>query len=175
MPVSGHFSRDELLTSHCLLCLSRAGRHFHGQLGALFRRPIRRATRGRHVWHGVRRVVEYRTYGDWSPAGARQRTGSHRGNFTTRASAASHIYHRNVDWRLMARLGITGVLGAILGAWILSNVEVTSARRFVYAYLLVMGFYILWKSTRIAVESRKPAGWMALLGFGASGGGGWDQ
>jgi uncharacterized membrane protein YfcA len=36
----------------------------------------------------------------------------------------------------MARLGITGVLGAILGAWILSNVEVTSARRFVYAYLL---------------------------------------
>ena len=24
MPVSGHFSRDELLTSHCLLCLSRA-------------------------------------------------------------------------------------------------------------------------------------------------------
>ena len=95
--------------------------------------------------------------------------------FTTSASAASHIYHRNVDWRLMARLGITGVLGAILGAWILSNVEVTSARRFVYAYLLVMGFYILWKSTRIAVESRKPAGWMALLGFGASGGGGWDQ
>ena len=35
--------------------------------------------------------------------------------FTTSASAASHIYHRNVDWRLVARLGITGVLGAILG------------------------------------------------------------
>src|SRR6476469_9276914 len=52
--------------------------------------------------------------------------------FTTSASAASHIYHRNVDWRLMARLGITGVLGAILGAWILSNIEVSSARRFVY-------------------------------------------
>src|SRR4029077_4321026 len=69
--------------------------------------------------------------------------------FTTSASAASHIYNRNVDWRLVARLGITGVLGAILGAWILSNVEVTSARRFVYAYLLVMGLYILWKSVRI--------------------------
>ena len=76
------------------------------------------------------------------------------------------------------KLGITGVLGAILGAWILSNVEVTSARRFVYAYLLVMGLYILWKSVRIAVEARKPAGWTALLGFAggfldASGGGGW--
>ena len=58
--------------------------------------------------------------------------------FTTSASAASHIYHRNVDWRLVARLGIAGVLGAILGAWILSNVDVSAARRFVYIYLLVM-------------------------------------
>jgi uncharacterized membrane protein YfcA len=91
--------------------------------------------------------------------------------FTTSASAASHIYHRNVDWRMVARLGVTGVLGAILGAWVLSNVEVTAARRFVYAYLLIMGFYILWKSMRIASVPRKPAGWTVLLGFGA--GGGW--
>jgi uncharacterized protein len=98
--------------------------------------------------------------------------------FTTSASAASHIYHRNVDWRMVARLGVTGVLGAILGAWVLSNVEVTAARRFVYAYLLIMGFYILWKSMRIALVPRKPAGWTVVLGFGAgfldaSGGGGW--
>src|SRR4026208_1442083 len=87
--------------------------------------------------------------------------------FTTSASAASHIYHRNVDWRMVARLGATGVLGAILGARGLSNVEVTAARRFVYAYLLIMGFYILWKSMRIASAPRKPAGWTVLLGFGA--------
>ena len=98
--------------------------------------------------------------------------------FTTSASAASHIYHRNVDWLMVARLGATGVLGAILGAWVLSNVEVTAARRFVYAYLLIMGFYILWKLMRIASVPRKPAGWTVLLGFGAgfldaSGGGGW--
>jgi len=98
--------------------------------------------------------------------------------FTTSASAASHIYHRNVDWRLMARLGITGVLGAILGAWILSNIEVSSARRFVYIYLLIMGIYILWKSLRIVLAPRPPAGWTSLLGFGAgfldaTGGGGW--
>jgi len=98
--------------------------------------------------------------------------------FTTGASAASHIYHRNVDWRLVARLGVTGVLGAILGAWILSNVDVTSARRYVYGYLLIMGLYILWKSMRIALTPRKPAGWTAPLGFvagflDASGGGGW--
>ncbi len=33
--------------------------------------------------------------------------------FTTGASATSHIWHRNVDWRLVIRLGIAGVLGAI--------------------------------------------------------------
>ena len=98
--------------------------------------------------------------------------------FTTSASAASHIYHRNVDWRLMARLGTTGVLGAILGAWILSNIEVGAARRFVYIYLLIMGIYILWKSMRIVLAQRPPAGWTSLLGFGAgfldaTGGGGW--
>ena len=43
--------------------------------------------------------------------------------FTTGASAASHVYHRNVDWRLVIRLGIAGVLGAVLGAWVLSNVD----------------------------------------------------
>src|SRR5262245_64532736 len=52
--------------------------------------------------------------------------------FTTGASAASHIYHRNVDWKLVRRLGIAGVLGAILGAWILANLDVTEARRYVY-------------------------------------------
>ena len=98
--------------------------------------------------------------------------------FTTSASAASHIYHRNVDWRMVARLGLAGVLGAILGAWVLSNIEVTAARRFVYAYLLIMGLYILWKSRRIAPIPRTPASWTAGLGFGAgfldaTGGGGW--
>ncbi len=63
--------------------------------------------------------------------------------FTTGASAASHVYHRNVDWRFVLRLGVAGVLGAILGAWILSNIDVTAARRFVYVYLLLMGVYIL--------------------------------
>lgn len=98
--------------------------------------------------------------------------------FTTGASAASHLYHRNVDWRMVARLGIAGVFGAILGAWILSNVDVTPARRYVYAYLLVMGLYILLKSIRIPPTREKPAGWLAPLGFvagflDASGGGGW--
>jgi hypothetical protein len=68
---------------------------------------------------------------------------------------------------MVARLGVAGVLGAILGAWVLSNVEVTAVRRFVYAYLLIMEFYILWKSMRVAPAPRSPAGWTSVLGFGA--------
>ena len=98
--------------------------------------------------------------------------------FTTGASAASHIYHRNVDWRMVTRLGMAGVLGGILGAWILSNIEVAAARRLVYAYLLLMGFYILWRSVRIALSPRTPSGWLMPLGLvagflDATGGGGW--
>jgi uncharacterized membrane protein YfcA len=98
--------------------------------------------------------------------------------FSTASSAASHCYHRNVDWKLVARLGIPGVAGAILGAWILSNIDVSSARRYVYAYLLLMGCYILWKSVWIAPQRTSPAGWTPYLGFfagflDASGGGGW--
>ena len=98
--------------------------------------------------------------------------------FTTGASAASHIYHRNVDWRFVLRLGLPGMLGAILGAWILSNVDVTAARRYVYIYLLLMGCYILLKAVRIAQARQRPAGWMPPAGFvagflDASGGGGW--
>src|SRR3954449_744872 len=56
--------------------------------------------------------------------------------FTTGASAASHIYHRNVDWRLVTRLGVAGVIGAVLGAWILSNVDSSAVRPYVAGYLL---------------------------------------
>ena len=98
--------------------------------------------------------------------------------FTTSASAASHIYHRNVDWRIVTRLGVTGVLGAVVGAWILSNLEVAAARRLVYVYLLLMGLYILWRSERIASTPRAPSGWLMPLGLlagflDATGGGGW--
>ena len=99
--------------------------------------------------------------------------------FTTGASAASHIYHRNVDWRLVSRLGIAGVLGAVLGAWVLSNVDATCSAPFVFGYLLLMGVYILLKAVRIRDAARRAGGLDARrsassAGFlDASGGGGW--
>ena len=65
-----------------------------------------------------------------------------------------------------------------MGAWLLSNIDITAARRLVYGYLLLMGLYILWKSSRITPAPRASARWAAPLGllagfFDASGGGGW--
>src|SRR5258708_32372871 len=55
--------------------------------------------------------------------------------FTTAASGISHVYHRNVNWRLFRRLVIPGVIGGVLGAYVLSNVDAATAKPFVMAYL----------------------------------------
>lgn len=98
--------------------------------------------------------------------------------FTTAGSAASHLYHRNVDWRLVLRLGIPGVAGAVLGAWVLSNIDARIGRPFIAAYLLVMGVLILWRARRHLAVRDAPSRWVPPLGFfggflDASGGGGW--
>ena len=98
--------------------------------------------------------------------------------FTTGASAASHIWHRNVDWRLVTRLGIAGVLGAVLGAWVLSNLDAGIVRPFVAGYLALVGIYILLRAWRLAPARDAPAPWVGPIGFvagflDASGGGGW--
>ena len=98
--------------------------------------------------------------------------------FTTAGSAGSHIWHRNVDWRLVARLGVAGVLGAVLGAWVLSNVDAGAVRPFISAYLLAVGGFILFKAWRGIPARDAPTPWVGPIGFvagflDASGGGGW--
>lgn len=98
--------------------------------------------------------------------------------FTTAASATSHVYNRNVDWRLVMRLGISGVLGAILGAWILSNFDSLAIRLFVSGYLFFIGLYILLRAAHRTPMRDAPAKWVPPVGFvagflDASGGGGW--
>lgn len=98
--------------------------------------------------------------------------------FTTAGSAASHAYHRNVDWRLVLRLGVAGVLGAMLGAWLLSNVDARAVRPIVAGYLTLMGLFIIYKALRRSVRADTPFTMAPPLGFvggflDASGGGGW--
>jgi uncharacterized membrane protein YfcA len=70
------------------------------------------------------------------------------------------------------------VLGAVLGAWVLSNVDSSVMRPYVAVYLVLMGIYILLKAWRISPAREAPAAWTSPIGFvagflDASGGGGW--
>ncbi len=98
--------------------------------------------------------------------------------FTTGASGASHIWHRNVDWGLFRRLVPFGVLGGVTGAYILSNIDASAARPFVMLYLTAIGFYLLGKAIRMAKprfeDPRFTSPLAAVGGFlDAAGGGGW--
>jgi uncharacterized membrane protein YfcA len=98
--------------------------------------------------------------------------------FTTGASGANHIWHRNVDWGLFWRLVPFGVLGGVAGAYALSNIDASAARPFVMIYLTGIGFYLLWKAIRLSkprFEDPRYTRPLALAGgfLDAAGGGGW--
>jgi uncharacterized membrane protein YfcA len=97
--------------------------------------------------------------------------------FTTAASGASHILHRNVDWRLLVRLGVPGVMGGVLGAYVLTQLHAEIARPVVLGYLACVGVYLVWRGVRYP-PTHKPATIVEPLGLAggfldAAGGGGW--
>ena len=97
--------------------------------------------------------------------------------FTTCASGLSHIAHRNVDWRLLARLTIPGVVGAVIGAYVLTHIDGSTAKPFVLGYLTLIGLFLFWRGLRCPPQHRpaKIIEPLALAGgfLDAAGGGGW--
>lgn len=97
--------------------------------------------------------------------------------FTTAASGVSHALHRNVDWRLLPRIAVPGVIGGVFGAYVLSSVDASVARPFVMAYLAAIGLYLLFRAWRGRVEPKSPRiiEPLGLVGgfLDAAGGGGW--
>lgn len=97
--------------------------------------------------------------------------------FTTGVSAISHILHKNVDWKLFARLVVPGVVGGVLGAYLLSNINGDVIKPFVQAYLSAIGLYLIWRGFHLPPKPADPK-WVAPLGvvggfMDATGGGGW--
>jgi uncharacterized membrane protein YfcA len=97
--------------------------------------------------------------------------------FTTAVSATSHILHRNVDWKLFAKLIIPGVIGGVAGAYLLSNIDGDVIKPFVQFYLAAIGIYLVVRGLRYPPIKREPK-YVAPLGLiggfmDASGGGGW--
>ena len=99
--------------------------------------------------------------------------------FTTAASAASHLGHRNIDWKLFWRLVPAGIAGGVLGAYVLTSIDGDMLRPFVTAYLTIMGAYILYRAFRGQRDPTTPRGRVVVpLGVAggfvdAAGGGGW--
>jgi uncharacterized membrane protein YfcA len=97
--------------------------------------------------------------------------------FTTGVSGISHTLHKNVDWKLFARIVIPGVIGGIIGAYVLTQVSAEVARPFVLAYLAAIGVYLLWRGAMHKHTEREPriVEPLGLVGgfLDAAGGGGW--
>jgi uncharacterized protein len=102
---------------------------------------------------------------------------------TTLASGMAHWKFGNVDWKVVAKIGLPGAVGAFLGATVLSNLSTAVAAPLMSLILLSLGIYLLVRFTLSGIDRRNlgrpmrkrflgPLGLVA--GFvDATGGGGW--
>jgi uncharacterized membrane protein YfcA len=99
--------------------------------------------------------------------------------FTTGISGVSHLRLGNVHKKLFLSLLLPGVVGALVGVYILGHVNGAVLKPFVSAYLLVMGLYVFAKAfrrigVRRDIQTRKVVP-LAFAGglMDTTGGGGW--
>jgi uncharacterized membrane protein YfcA len=99
--------------------------------------------------------------------------------FTSGVSGYMHLKFGNVNSKLFKTLVIPGVIGAILGAYVLSSLEDYAGyiKPIVSIYTLFLGAIIIRKALIKRQEKRqlKRVGWLALFGgyLDSVGGGGW--
>ncbi len=97
--------------------------------------------------------------------------------FTTGASGLSHLFHRNIDWPLFWRLLIPGVIGGVLGAYVLTSLHADVVKPFVLGYLVLIGVWLLIRGLLYPPKVAKPkvVAPLAVVGgfLDAAGGGGW--
>ena len=99
--------------------------------------------------------------------------------FTSGVSGYMHLKFGNVNSKLFKTLVIPGIIGAVLGAYVLSSLEEYSSyiKPIVSIYTLFLGVIIIRKALIKRMEKRqlKRVGLLALLGgyLDSIGGGGW--
>ena len=96
---------------------------------------------------------------------------------TTGVSGFSHWKLDNIDWGLVKKLALPGVLGGIAGAYLLTSIDGNVLKPYISAYLLIMGIIILIKAFNGKHEPKeiKSISLLGIIGgfFDAIGGGGW--
>lgn len=97
--------------------------------------------------------------------------------FTSAASGLSHHFAGNIDFQLFFGLLIPGIIGGMLGAFLLSYVQGKFVQPFVLGYLLLIGIWLLLKGLWSSPTFRAPKVVSVVGGIGgfldAIGGGGW--
>lgn len=97
--------------------------------------------------------------------------------FTTGASGLSHFFYGNVNKKLFRNLILPGMIGAVLGAYVLTSIDGNIIKPYVSAYLLIMGGVIIRKAFRKMKKKKKTKRLAPLALFGgfidSIGGGGW--
>ncbi len=96
---------------------------------------------------------------------------------TTGLAGASHVWHQNVEWRTFRRLAVAGVIGGVIGAYVLTELPETPVKVFVTLYLLGMAVLILRRIISGVVVQQHVKGMVPIGMAGgfldAIGGGGW--
>ncbi|WP_395057020.1 sulfite exporter TauE/SafE family protein [Polaromonas sp.] len=99
--------------------------------------------------------------------------------FTTGVSGVSHLKMGNINKRLFLSLLIPGIVGALIGTYILANVDGQALKPYISFYLLLMGLYVFSKAfKRIRAQHEihlKKVVPLAMVGgfMDTTGGGGW--
>ncbi|WP_439585475.1 sulfite exporter TauE/SafE family protein [Dyadobacter bucti] len=98
--------------------------------------------------------------------------------FTTGASAISHFRFKNINKKLFKSLLIPGVLGAVTGAYLLSDViDGDFIKPYIAFYMLILGLIIIRKAIQknFVKNKTKRIGVLAASGgfLDSIGGGGW--
>ena len=100
---------------------------------------------------------------------------------TTGISGFSHWKLGNVDWKLVRRLLVPGVIGGVIGAYLLTSIDGNIVKPYIAVYLLFMGGFIIYKAFTMKSQHKLDdyhAPRISILGFlggfcDAIGGGGW--
>jgi uncharacterized membrane protein YfcA len=99
--------------------------------------------------------------------------------FTTGVSGLSHLTLNNIDKKLFFKIAFTGVLGAMIGAYAISELfDGKIIKPYISAYVGVLGAIILYKGLKNKTKEFTRVKWPRLLAFvggflDAVGGGGW--
>lgn len=98
--------------------------------------------------------------------------------FTTGASGLSHWRLKNVNSKLFLNLVFPGIIGGLVGVYILTNIDGNVIKPWISLYLGLMGIYIILKSIKknlLMKLNNKKVTPLAFCGglIDAVGGGGW--